>query len=143
MTTLVLDDHLLRDLLADDLAPSLAGALEGRRPATTNLYLFRLSRSLVAARGGRLTGRWPHAQRLALARALLASAGDVDIVPLRSLAFRMAELADAHQLSALAAEAVAAAEHLDSPICVWSGDVGSRMQAAADAVGVDYVIVDR
>ena len=69
--------------------------------------------------------------------------GEIDIVPLRSLAFRMAELADAHQMSALAAEAVAAAEHLDAPLYVWSGDVGPRMKAAADAIGVDYVVIER
>jgi hypothetical protein len=61
----ILDDHLLRDLLADDLSPGLAGALDRHEPATTNLYLYRLSRGVISARGGALTGGWTPEQRRA------------------------------------------------------------------------------
>jgi hypothetical protein len=70
----LLDAHLLRDLLADDLGTKLAQILDEHEPATTNtnLYLHRLSRSVVSARGGALTGLWPGEHRRELGRALLA-----------------------------------------------------------------------
>jgi len=54
----ILDDHLLRDLLADDASAELVDLLGVFEPATTNLYLYRLSRSVAAAHGGALTGGW-------------------------------------------------------------------------------------
>ena len=59
MSKVVLDDHLLRDLLSDDVGSELAPVLAEHEPATTNLYLVRLCRSVVAASGGTLTGSWP------------------------------------------------------------------------------------
>lgn len=52
------DDHLLRDLLADDVSRELERVLTDHESATTNLYLYRLSRSVVSAPGGSLTGAW-------------------------------------------------------------------------------------
>src|SRR5688572_3322248 len=109
MTPALLDDHLLRDLLADDTSRELSRLLRRHEPATTNLYLHRLCKSVVAARGGALTGAWPAEQRRQLGRRLLALPEEVQVVPMRSLAYRMAEIADEHRLSTLGAEAVAAA----------------------------------
>jgi hypothetical protein len=141
--TVVLDDHLLRDLLADRRSPALTRLLRRQDVTTTNLWYVRLCRSAVAARGGQLTGSWPAAERRALAGALVALPEDVAVVPLRALAFRMAELAADHGLSALGGEAVAAAEHLGATLAVWEGDDGPRIRAAAGAVGVRYRTVDR
>lgn len=141
--TVVLDDHLLRDVLADRRSPALTRLLRTQDAATTNLYYVRLYRSAVAARGGQLTGGWPAAERRALAGALLALPEDVAVVPLRSLAFRMAELTAEHGLSTLGGEAVAAAEHLGATLAVWDGDDGPRIRAAASAVGVPYRTVAR
>ncbi|HEX3427141.1 MAG TPA: hypothetical protein VHT30_13480 [Acidimicrobiales bacterium] len=52
MTLAVLDDHLLRDLLADEASRDLLRVLDAYEPATTNLYHLRLCKSVVAARGG-------------------------------------------------------------------------------------------
>lgn len=142
MSHVVLDDHLLRDLLADDVGPSLDRMLAAHSVATTNLYLVRLSRSLASAAGGALTGAWPLEARRSLARRLVGLSDDIEIVPMRSLAFRMAELTDAYRLSSLGAEAVAAAEHLGAPLCVWSGDDGPRIRAAMAGIGVDYRLLD-
>lgn len=65
------------------------------------------------------------------------------VVPLRLLAFGMAELADAHRLSTLGAEAVAAAAHLDAPLCVWSGDDGAAIRQAAHGTGIAYRRISR
>lgn len=142
MSHAVLDDHLLRDLLADDVGPDLDRLLAAHSTATTNLYLVRLSRSLVSATGGALTGSWPLEARRALARRLVMLSEDIEIVPMRALAFRMAELADAYRLSSLGAEAVAAAEHLGASLCVWSGDDGPRIRAAMADLGADYRLLD-
>ncbi len=144
MSPAILDDHLLRDLLADDLSAELAEVLEQHEPATTNLYLYRLSRSVTSARGGALTGGWTAQQRRALGASLLALPDSIQIVPLRTITSRMAEIAESHRVSTLGAECVAAAEHLDAaPVCVWSGDDGPGIRAAMLDLGLDYRTITR
>ena len=63
---------------------------------------------------------------------------NIEIVPMRTLAFRMSELASEYSLSTLGAEAVAAAEYLNAPLCVWAGDDGPRIRAAVTALEGDY-----
>ena len=139
----LLDDHLLRDLLADNPSIDLVQILENHEPATTNLYLYRLSKSVVSARGGALTGAWPVEQRRELGRSLVVLPESVQVVPMRSLAFRMAEIADAHRVSTLGAEAAAAAEHLGASLFVWEGDTGPGIRDAVIAVGANYATVAR
>lgn len=139
----LLDDHLLRDLLAGSLSTELAQALDQNEPATTNLYLYRLSRSIVTARGGALTGSWPIGARRALGRSLLTLPPHVRVVPMQELTYRMAEIAAAHRVSTLGAEAAAAAEHLDAALYVWEGDDGPGIRNAVGAVGAPYRTVVR
>jgi hypothetical protein len=139
----LLDDHLLRDVLGQDLSPDLADLLRQHQPATTNLYLHRLCRSVVSARGGALTGAWPAERRRELGRRLLALPDIVRVVPMQLLAYRIAEIADANRLSTLGAEAAAAAEHLNAPLCVWSGDNGPAIRTAVTAIGLEYKVISR
>ena len=141
MSRAILDDHLLRDLLADDASAGLIDLLDVFEPATTNLYLYRLSRSVAAARGGALTGGWSAEHRRSLGAQLLSSDDEIEIVP--TIAFRMAEIAARHRVSTLGAECVAAAEHLDAPLCVWSGDDGPGIRAAMSDLGLDYRTITR
>ena len=143
MSRVILDDHLLRDLLADDAGPALSETLATSSPATTNLYLVRLCRSVVRSTGGALTGSWPQAALRALGDRLVMLDEDVQIVPMRSIAFRMAELAATFGLSSLGSEVVAAAEFLAAPLCVWSGDDGPRIGAAMAGIGGDYRLLDK
>ncbi len=143
MTTALLDDHLLRDLLADELSEELAAVVDDHELATTNLYLYRLCRSVVSARGGSLTGSWPIARRRQLASGLVTLPGTVAVVPMQTLAYRMAEIADLHRVSTLGAEAVAAAQHLGGTLCVWQGDDGPGIRAAATSLEVGYRTIDR
>lgn len=143
MNQAILDDHLLRDLLADDLPGALADVLADHQPATTNLYLYRLCRSVASASGGALTGRWSAAQRRALGAQLLTVPRDIEVVPLTTIAFRMAEIAEVHRVSTLGAECVAAAEHLDAPLCVWRGDAGPGIRAAMTELALDYRAIYR
>lgn len=139
----VLDDHLLRDLLADEVSDDLAEVLAQHEPATTNLYYLRLCKSVVSARGGTLVGSWPIERRVALGRTLVALPDSVMIVPFRAIAYRMAELADMHRVSNLGAEAVAAAEHLEAPLCVWTGDDGPGIRHAITSLGGSYRTISR
>lgn len=143
MTRALLDDHLLRDLLADDVSEDLALVLDTHEPATTNLYVLRLCKSVVSARGGALTGSWPHERRRALGQRLIALPPRIEVVPIRMLAYRMAEVADSYRVSTLGAEAIAAAEHLAAPLCVWQGDDGPGIRAAIAALGGRYRTVAR
>lgn len=143
MTRVVLDDHLLRDLLAGEVSGGLAQVLTDHEPATTNLYLLRLCRSAVSAVGGTLTGSWPTKTRQALARQLVSLPDDIEVVPVRTLAFRMAELVDAHRLSTLGAEAVASSEHLSAPLCVWVGDDGPNIRTAMAHLSAEYLTISR
>jgi hypothetical protein len=143
VTRAILDDHLLRDLLAGDTPTELDEILATHEPATTNHYLSRLCRSVVSAAGGALTGTWSAEQRRALGAQLVALPADVEVVPMRTLAYRMAELAGVYHLSTLGAEAIAAAENLDAPLCVWSGDDGPGIRGAMQALGQDYRTIQR
>ncbi|MGI8752532.1 MAG: hypothetical protein ACR2MN_09510 [Acidimicrobiales bacterium] len=143
MTIAVLDDHLLRDLLGDDVSVELAELLRQHQPATTNLYLHRLCKSVVSARGGALTGSWPGERRRELGRNLLVMPDIIQVVPMRLLAYRMAEIADVHRVSTLGAEAAAAAEHLSATLCVWEGDDGPAIRTAVTAIGAQYQTITR
>jgi hypothetical protein len=93
--------------------------------------------------GGALTGSWPAERRRELGRSLLELPDAVRIVPMRLLAYRMAEIADANRVSTLGAEAAAAAEHLHAPLCVWGGDHGPAIRAAVTSIGAEYQVITR
>ncbi len=117
--------------------------LAGHEPATTNSYLYRLCKSVVSATGGALTGAWSAEQRRALGSRLVALPADVEVVSMRTLAYRLAEVAGTYRVSTLGAEAIAAAENLDAPLCVWSGDDGPGIRGAMEALGRDYRTIHR
>jgi hypothetical protein len=138
VSQVVIDDHLLRDVLAAELGRRLSRLIATNELATTNLYYVRLCKSVVAARGGTLTGSWSSERRRELGRRLLELPETIEILPVRLIGYRMAELADSQRLSTLGAEAVAAAEYLGASLCVWDGDDGPGIREAARATGVTY-----
>lgn len=148
MTTVVIDDHLLRDVLTGDRLPDLGGIASSL--ATTGLWLFRLSRAWAAPEVvGKLIAPVaalpPGQQRLFLAR-LIALPDEVEVLPLRQLALAMALLQHRHRdegrpLSAAMAEVLAAAQALNAAIAVSSHDVGPNLKAAAEHDQVTFHIV--
>ena len=138
MSQVVLDDHLLRDVLAAERGRRLARLVDTNELATTNLYYVRLCKSVIAARGGKLTGEWSADRRRELGRRLLDLPASILILPMRLIGYRVAELAESQRVSTLGAEAVAAAEHLGASLCVWDGDDGPGIREAARATGVTY-----
>ncbi len=125
------------------MSAGLGDVLAAHEPATTNLYLYRLSRSVVAARGGALTGGWSGERRRALGSRLLNLPDSIEVVPIRTISYRMAEIAADHRVSTLGAECVAASEHLAGPLCVWDGDDGPRIRAAITSLNLDYRTIAR
>lgn len=141
MTRVVVDDYLLRNLLAGRVSDEFSRIMAAYEPATTNLYLLRLCRSVVGASGGKLTGSLSSEERQDLERKLIRLPKDIEILPIRILAHRMAELGSKYRLSSLGAEAVAAAEYLDAPLCVWAGNDGPGIGAAVVDIGGNYLTV--
>ena len=138
MSQVVIDDHLLRDVLVGERHRRLAQLVEHNDLATTNLFYVRLCMSVIAARGGRLTGDWPAERRRELGRSLLELPESILILPMRLIGYRLAEIAASHRVSTLGAEAVAAAEYLGASLCVWEGDDGPGIREAAQASAVSY-----
>jgi hypothetical protein len=145
VTTIVVDDHLLRDVLAGQRASDLGGL--ATRLATTGLWLFRLSSSYAnpsVARKLSMPVLGLTAEQQARFRAqLVALPADIDVLHLRNLAWPMAELqqrhrALGHHLSAAMVEAFAAAHELEAGIAVSKYDVGPGLMAAADEDGIAF-----
>ena len=143
MALVLLDDHLLRDWLAGpDRSLKLAvGRLE---VATTNLWYARLCKSASAYGGGALLGSWSGEEREAVVAGLIALSENVTVVPMIGLAWRMGQLIrDYNGLSLLGAEAVAAAESLDSRLLVSALDDGPGIRNACTALGIPYKALKR
>jgi len=143
VSRVVLDDHLLRDVLAGEQGRDLGRLAASNELATTNLYYVRLCKSVVGARGGALTGGWSAERRRELGRRLLELPDSILIPSMGLIGYRVAELAESGRISTLGAESVAAAEHLDASLCVWDGDDGPGIRDAARAAGVTYRTIAR
>jgi hypothetical protein len=148
VATVVVDDHLLRDVLTGERRLDLDGIATGL--ATTGLWLFRLSSSLadprVTAKLSAPVMGLP-AERQAQFRAHLASLPEeIRVLHPRRLAWPMAELqqrhrALGHHLSAAMAEALAAAHQLDAEIAVSRHDVGPGLRATADHDDIGFHVL--
>jgi hypothetical protein len=139
LATIVIDDHLLRDILAGERSPDLGGVAQDGI-ATTGLWLFRLCSSLaeptVAGKLSSPVARLPSEMRARFRAQLVALPAEISVISLRELSWSMAELQYRHRaggrpLSASMVEALAAAHRLDAEIAVSSRDVGPHLEAAA------------
>lgn len=148
MTTAVIDDHLLRDILTGERPADLDGLASSL--ATTGLWLFRLSSAWAAPeRAGRLTApvaALPEDQQERFLAQLTVLPGDIQVLHLRQLAWPMARFQQRHrvegrQLSAAMAEALAAAHALGADICVSRLDVGPNLMAAAEHDGIAFHVL--
>jgi hypothetical protein len=138
VSVVIVDDHLLRDILTNQPTPELTADLRDAEVYTTNLWYLRLCRSVAASAGGRLTRALDANQRRALGRELTIIVPEIGIVAFADLAWQMAERHAEHALSTLSCEALVAADHLSASICVWSGDDGPNLRAACHDRGVSY-----
>ncbi len=148
MGAIVVDDHLLRDVLADVRRPDLDGIASSL--ATTGLWLFRLSSSFADPRVvGKLSAPvmgLPAELQERFRAHLTAVPDNIGVLPLRQLAWPMAQMqhrhrALGHHLSAAMVEALAAAHALDAGIAVSRDDVGPGLRAAAEHDGIDFHVL--
>lgn len=146
MARLVIDDHLLRDVLVGHRDPGFEG-LAPDGVATTGPWLFRLCSAWAESESrGRLSkpvAGLSSELRAAFQARVVSLPSDIEVVPLRELAWPMAELRARHRaaslgLSTAMAEALAAALHLGGAIAVSNRDVGPNLRAAARSEGVTF-----
>jgi hypothetical protein len=149
VVSVVVDDHLLRDVLTAARPADLDGiAPDGI--ATTGLWLFRLSSSLAnPAVAGKLSApvaALPAGLQARFRAQLVALPAEIEVVAMREIAWAMAELQAHHRsagraLSAAMVEALAAAHRLGTGIAVSRHDVGPNLQAAAKADGIPFHVL--
>lgn len=146
MVSVVVDDHLLRDILTGERQPDLGGmAPEG--VATNGLWLFRLCASLaepgVAGKLSEPVAGLPSDVQDRFRAQLTALPEGIEVLSTRELSWSMAELQQHHRargrgLSAAMVEALAAAHRLRAGIAVSEHDVGPNLRASAEADGVPF-----
>jgi hypothetical protein len=149
VASVIVDDHILRDLLTGECSPDLDGVARGG-VATTGLWLFRLSSSLadptVAGRLSAPVSTLPADAQARFRSQLTALPDEIEVLPLRELSWLMAELQHRHRdagraMSTAMVEALAAAHRLDAGIAVSKHDIGPNLRAAAKADGIAFYAV--
>jgi hypothetical protein len=149
VSSAVVDDHLLRDILVGDRDSALGGLAPGGI-ATTGLWFFRLCSSFaqpsVTGRLSAPVAALPPELQAAFRTQLVALPVEIEMLGLRQLAWPMAELQARHRaarrpLSAAMAEALAAAQQLGAAIAVSRHDVGPHLRAAAEADDVAFHVL--
>ena len=149
MGVIVVDDHLLRDVLVGERRPDLDG-LGADGIATTGLWLFRLCSSFadpnVAGKLSAPVAVLPEELQAAFRSQLIALPPEIEVLPMRELASLMADLQHRHRsggrmLSAAMVEALAAAHRFNGGIAVSIHDVGPNLRAAAETDDVAFHIL--
>ncbi|MGH9280420.1 MAG: hypothetical protein ACRD12_20270 [Acidimicrobiales bacterium] len=149
MPATVVDDHLLRDILAGHRDETLDG-LAPDGVATTGLWLFRLCSSFadptVVGKLSRPVASLPEDMQARFRAQLVALPPLIEVLSLRDMAWPMALLQTRHRgsgrsLSAAMVEALAAAHMLGRGIAVSHNDVGPNLRAAAEADGVAFHVL--
>ena len=149
MASVVVDDHLLRDILAGERTSDLGG-LAPDGVATTGLWLFRLCSSLadpeVAGKLAAPVAGLPLDIQDRFLAQITALPDEIEVVPMRDLSWSMAQLQHRHRsegrgMSALMVEALAAAHQLGAGIAVSTHDVGPNLRDSATADGIAFHIL--
>jgi hypothetical protein len=142
----VVDDHLLRDVLAGQRQSDL-DRLAPEGIATTGLWLFRLCSSVADPRvSGKLSAPvalLPADLSESFLAQMVALPPAITVLNMRDLAWPMAQLQARHRgegrhLSAAMVEALAAAHELEGSIAVSRHDVGPNLRAAAETDGIPF-----
>ncbi len=142
----VIDDHLLIDILLDDEPPDL------RRPGgqvfTTGLWYHRLCRAMgnheVTGALSRSLGRVDPDVATSAVRAAIALPETIGLLSLRDLAWPMARLLDdGVRLNLMSLEALAAAEQRGAELCLAAIDENPQLLAAAAARGTPARLINQ
>ena len=146
MASVVVDDHLLRDILTGERISDLGG-LAPDGIATTGLWLFRLYSSLanpkVAAKLSEPVVRLPADVQDLFRAQITELPNEIEVLPMREISWSMAMLQHRHRsqgrgMSAAMVEALAAAHRLGAGIAVSKSDIGLNLRDSAIADGVAF-----
>ena len=139
---MVVDDHLLLDLLAEDVRGWLANALQQEAVYTTTSWYYRLASASEHGSGtGSLSGRiagLPQSVRSAVRLRLLELPQSVGLIDARVLV--MAGLRIPRRLNYLSAEATALAVLTEATVAVRTDN--PLLRDACSALHVGYRVVD-
>jgi hypothetical protein len=146
LASVVVDDHLLRDILTGERTSDLGG-LAPDGVATTGLWLFRLCSSLadpvVAGKLSEPVAGLPADIQGRFRSQITALPDEIEVLPMRELSWTMALLQRHHRIegrrmSAAMVEALAAAHRLNAGIAVSTSDVGPNLRDSAIADGIAF-----
>ena len=136
----LIDDHLLREVVLEQEPPWLSRARAGGQLATTGLWYYRLCSALRAPGiSGSLSGpiaSLPESLRSRVIEEVAALPEAIRLLSLREVSWSAADYAARYGLNVLAAEAIAAAVLTGSAIATAIGNLPSRLAAAAEGEGV-------
>lgn len=140
---LVLDDHLLLDLLAEDVRGWLAEAVSQSAVYTTASWYYRVANASEHGSGrgslsGRITAMAEPARRAVLGR-IAHLPEEIGLIGPRTLVPIMAGLQTPRRLNYLSAEALALAVLTEATVAVRTDS--PPLRAACQAVHVDYRVV--
>lgn len=139
----LIDDHLLREVLLEREPPWLRRARRSGQLATTGTWYYRLCSALQEpAVLGRLSGpiaSLPADLASGVIQRVAQLPDEIMLVPLRELAWSAAALGRKHGLNLMAAEALAAATAQSAAIATTSGNLPPRLASAAASEGVRIV----
>lgn len=149
MAPVVVDDHLLRDILTGERTPDLGGiAPDGI--ATTGLWLFRLCSSLadpeVAGKLSEPVAGLPADVQDRFRAQITTLPDEIEVLPMRELSWSMALLQHRHRsqgrgLSAAMVQALAVAHRLGASIAVSTSAVGPNLRDSAIADGIVFHVL--
>ncbi len=136
----LIDDHLLREVLLEQEPLWLSRVRGAGQLATTALWYFRLC-SAVRSPGttGALSGpvgNLPEDLRSRVLGQVTSLPGTITLLSLREVSWSAAGYAARYGLNLLAAEAIAAAVLTGSAIATSLGNLPPRLAVAADGEGV-------
>ena len=140
----VIDDHLLRDVLLEREPPWLRRARRGGALITTGSWYYRLCGALHDAEvAGSLSGpaaELPLELRLGVMERVVRLPSSIQLLSLRDVAWVAAGVGRRHGLNLLAAEALSAAMFFEAAIATGAGNLPPRLAAAA-TIGRTRVLV--
>jgi hypothetical protein len=143
---LVIDDRILRAVLLEREPAALRRIRHGDTLWTTGTWLYRLCQAVGDSTvQGALSGplaELPAELRSGVTAKLVSLPAGIGLVSMRELAWDMGTLVHRHPLNLIALEALAAARHVAAAICVGTGNVSPRLEAAARMEQVRFRVID-